>query len=72
MMGISVFTPCRVHKELSDLDTTKITTPDQLHPKMLKLLATFLVEPLADLYINSLATVVVVVVVVVGVVEAGA
>ncbi len=59
MTGIPAFTPCLVHKELSTLDTSKNAGPDQLHPKLLKWLATFLAEPLADLFNNSLATAVV-------------
>ncbi len=59
MMGISVFTPCLVHKEVSALDTLKNPGPDQLHPKLLKWLATFLAEPLTGLFNNSLATAVV-------------
>ncbi len=30
MMDIPVFTPCRVHKEISNLDTSKSAGPDQL------------------------------------------
>ncbi len=59
MMGTAVFTHCLVHKELSILDTSKSPGPDQLHPKFRKWLATFLAEPLADLFNNSLATAVV-------------
>ncbi len=47
MMGIPVFTPCLVLKELFNLDTSKSPGPVQLHPKLLKWLATFLEEPLA-------------------------
>ncbi len=54
MMGIPVFTNCLVHEELSTLDTSK--SPDQLHPNLLKWSATFLTEPLVDLFNNSLAT----------------
>ncbi len=57
IMGIPIFTPCLVHKELSTLDTSKSPGPDQLHPKLLKWLATFLKEPLTNLLNNSLATV---------------
>ncbi len=46
MMGTPVFT-CRVLKELFNLDTSKSPGPVQLHPKLLKWLATFLEEPLA-------------------------
>ncbi len=49
-MGIPVFSPCLVHKELP------IILPDQLLPKLLKWLVTFLTEPLADLFNNCLAT----------------
>ncbi len=59
MMGIPVFTPYLVHKELSTLDTSKIPGPDQLNPKFLKWLATSLAEPLTDLFNNFLATAVV-------------
>ncbi len=48
MMGHPVFTPCLVHKELSTLETSKSPGPDQLHPKWLKWLATFLAGPLTD------------------------
>ncbi len=58
MIGILVFTPCLIHKELSTLGTSKSPEPDQLHSKMLKCLVTFLVEPLAGLFNNPLATVV--------------
>ncbi len=53
MMGIPVFTPCLAHKELS---TSKSPGPGQLHPNLLKWLATFLTGPLVDLFDNSLAT----------------
>ncbi len=56
MMGIPVFTPCLVHKELSTFETSKSLGPDLLHPKLLKWLATFLAGPLADLFNNSLVT----------------
>ncbi len=59
MMGIPACTPCLVHKELSFLDTPKNPGPDQLHPKLLKWLTTFLAKPLADLFNNSLAIAVV-------------
>ncbi len=59
MMGTPVFTPCLVHKELSTLDTSKSPGLEQLHPKLLKWLATFPAEPLADLFNKSLATAVV-------------
>ncbi len=58
-MDIPIFTPCLVHKELSTLDTSRSPGPEQLHPNLLKWLATFLAEPLADLFNNSLATAVV-------------
>ncbi len=58
-MGIPIFTLCLVHRELSTLDTSKSSGPDQLHPKLRKWLATFLAGPLADLFNNSFATAVV-------------
>ncbi len=58
-MGIPVFTPCLVQKELSTLETSKSPGPDHLHPKLLKCLATFLAGPLAGLLNNSLETAVV-------------
>ncbi len=54
--GTPVFTPCLVHEEPSSIDTSKSPGPDQLHPKLIKCLATFLAEPLADLSINCIAT----------------
>ncbi len=48
MMG----TPCLVHKEHSTLNTSKSPGPDQLHPQLLKWLATFLADPLACLFNN--------------------
>ncbi len=51
MMGTPVSTPCLVQKVLSTLETSKIPGPDQLHPELLKWLA--------DIFNNSLATVVV-------------
>ncbi len=59
MVGIPVFTPCLVHKKLTTLDTSKIPGPDQLHPKLLKWLTTFIAEPLADSFNKSLVTAVV-------------
>ncbi len=56
MMGIPILTPCHFHKELSTLDTSKSPGPDQLHPKLLKWLATFLTETLADLFNNTIVT----------------
>ncbi len=56
MIDIPVFSPYLIHKEL---DTSKIPCPNQLRPKLLKWLATFLAEPLAILFNNSLATAVV-------------
>ncbi len=58
-MRIPVFSPCLVHKELSAFDTLESPGPDQLHSKMSKWLATFLAEPLADLFNNSPETAVV-------------
>ncbi len=45
MMGIPVFTPWLVHKELSTLDNTKSPGPDQQHPKLFKLLPPFSRSP---------------------------
>ncbi len=59
MLCTPVFTPCLVQNEFSTLETSKIPGPDQLHPNLLKWLATFLAEPLADIFNNSFATVVV-------------
>ncbi len=59
MMGTFVFTPCLVHKELSTLATSRSPGPDQLYPKLLKWLTTFLTMPLEDLCNNSILTVVV-------------
>ncbi len=56
-LPIPVSTPCLVHKELSILDTSKSLGHDKLHSKMLKWLATLLVEPMIDLFNNSHATV---------------
>ncbi len=44
---------------LSTLETSKIPGVNQLHPNLLKCLATFVAEPLADIFNNSFATVVV-------------
>ncbi len=55
-----MFTPCLVQNEFSTLETSKIPGPNQLHPKLLKWLATFLAKPVGrPLFNNSLATVVV-------------
>ncbi len=53
MTGKPVFTPCIIHIELSMPDTSKSPGPDQLNPQLLKCLAIFLAEPLADLFNNS-------------------
>ncbi len=47
-MTTPVFTSWLAHKESSTLDTSKDRGPDQMHPKMLKWLAAFLVELMAD------------------------
>ncbi len=56
MMGTPVFTPCLVHEEPSTIDTSKSPGPDELYPKLIKWLVTFLAEPLADLFNNCIAT----------------
>ncbi len=43
-------------KSSKTIDTSKSPGPDELHPKLLKWLATFHAGPLADLFNNSLAT----------------
>ncbi len=54
--GTPMFTPCLVHEEPSNIYASKSLGPDRLHPKLIKWLATFLAEPLADLFNNCIAT----------------
>ncbi len=50
MMSTPTFTPYLVDTEPSPLDTSKSPGAVQLHPYLLKWLATFFVEPLVDFF----------------------
>ncbi len=44
------------HRELSSLDISKGTRPDDIHPQIVRVLPNFLADPLSKLFANSLAT----------------
>ncbi len=59
VMPVPQFSIAVVHRQLSSLDISKGTGPDDIHPQTARWLADFLAEPLSKLFANSLTTAVV-------------